>query len=410
MIKAVLLDLDDTLILSDTDRFFLRYLRMLGEELAGDAPSDDFVYLITKVYEQALDSYDPSTTLYERFVKLFSSRIGLSEARLSQAMDRFYRLQYPKLRPMVKPRPVTRPLLDWLFDRGYQVVVATNPAVPLDPIHQRMTWGGISPERYPFRLITGMENMHFGKPRAAYYEEILVRLGLEAHEAIMVGDRWDDDVAGAASIGLATYWVTGDGTALPDESAGVDGYGDYDRFCDLVTGSWLDTLTPRQPGVDSLLTRLTVFPAAVDSLLRDHSPYSLEACPRKGEWSVRDILCHLTDYAVEDRARFERIIREDNPFLSANYDPWAGISEYSDLSVADAFSNFVSRRAELVDWLRTLPAPTWRRPARHPVFGPTSLLEMVKFTSEHDRTHLRQMSEAAACTAPGSAYSPAESV
>jgi FMN phosphatase YigB (HAD superfamily) len=409
MIKAVLLDLDDTLILSDTDRFFLRYLRMLGEELSDDTPPDDFVYLIMEVYEQALHDYDPSATLYERFVKRFSASIGLAESHLSQTMDQFYRLQYPRLRQMVKPRPTTQFLLAWLFDRGYQVVVATNPAVPLDPIHQRMAWGNIAPERYPFRLITGMENVHFGKPQAAYYEEILVHLGLEAHEAIMVGDRWDDDVVGAASLGMATYWVTEDGSTLPDDSETADGYGSYDRFCELVTDGWLDTLMPRQQGVDALLTRLTVFPAAVDSLLRDHSTHSLEACPSQGEWSVRDTLCHLTDYAVEDRARFERIVREDNPFLSANYDPWAGISEYRDLSVADAFANFVSRRSELVDWLRTLPAHTWGRPARHPVFGPTTLREMVKFTSEHDRTHLRQMREAAACTAPGSAYSAAKS-
>jgi hypothetical protein len=118
---------------------------------------------------------------------------------------------------------------------------------------------------------------------------------------------------------------------------------------------------------------------------------------------VRDILCHLTDYVTEDRARFERIVGEDNPFLSANYDPWSGISEYSDLSVSDAFAGFASRRAELVEWLRALPADAWQRSARHPVFGPTSLMEMVRFTTEHDRTHLRQMREALACPESGSA-------
>jgi FMN phosphatase YigB (HAD superfamily) len=362
------------------------------------------------VYDQALHSPDPTATLYERFVKLFSARIGIPDTRLSQVMDRFFQLEYPKLKPMVQAQPTTQSLLDWLFEHDYQVVVATNPAVPLGPIHQRMTWGGISPERYPFRLITGMENMHFGKPQAAYYEEILVRLDLEAHEAIMVGDRWDDDMAGAASIGLSTYWVTKDGSSPPDESSTVDGYGNYGQFVELVTGGWLNTLTPRSPRVEALLTRLVVFPAAVDSLLREHPPIILEACPKKGDWSVRDILCHLTDYVVEDRARFERIVQEDNPFLSANYDPWSGISAYSGLSVSSAFENFVSRRADLVDWLRALPPNAWHRPARHAVFGPTTLLEMVKFTSEHDRTHLRQMCEAVACVTPGGVYPAAENV
>jgi FMN phosphatase YigB (HAD superfamily) len=402
MIKAVLLDLDDTLILSDTERFFFRYILMLGEDLSDSTPSGDFARLIMETYDQALENQDPTTTLFERFAKLFAPSLGLSAPSLFEAMDRFYRTRYPELKPMVSARPSTHSLLDWLFAHDYQVVVATNPAVPLDPIQQRMTWGEILPERYPFRLITGMENMHFGKPQAAYYEEILVGLGLEAREAIMVGDRWEDDIAGAASIGLSTYWVTEDGLAPPDEMVDVDGYGDYERFVEQVTGGWLDTLTPRQHGRESLLTRLAVFPAAVDSLLRDHSPRVLETCPGKGEWSVRDILCHLTDYVMEDRARFERIVREGNPFLSANYDPWSGISEYSDLSVSNAFVGFASRRAELVEWLRALPMDAWQRPARHPVFGPTSLMEMVRFTTEHDRTHLRQMREAIACPESGS--------
>ena len=403
MIKAVLLDLDDTLILSDTERFFSRYLRMLGEELSDGTPANEFVHLIMEKYDQALESHDPAATLYERFVERFAPSIGLSAPSLSQAMDRFYRLRYPELKPMVRARPETHPLLDRLFEQGYQVVIATNPAVPLNPIHQRMTWGDIPPERYPFHLITGMENMHFGKPQAAYFEEILVGLGLEAHEAIMVGDRWEDDIAGAASIGLSTYWVTENGLTPPGEIVAVDGYGEYERFVEQVTSGWLDTLTPRQHGRESLLTRLSVFPAAVDSLLRDYPPHVLETCPGKGEWSVRDILCHLANYVMEDRTRFERILREDNPFLSANYDPWAGISEYSDLSVSSAFADFASRRAGLVEWLRDLPADAWQRPARHPVFGPTTLMEMVRFTTEHDRTHLRQMREAAACPASGGA-------
>jgi len=36
----------------------------------------------------------------------------------------------------------------------------------------------------------------------------------------------------------------------------------------------------------------------------------------------------------------------------------------------------------------------WDRPARHAIFGPTSLQELVGFMAEHDRLHVRQAFEA----------------
>ena len=395
MIKAVLLDLDDTLIQTGTEAFFSRYLWMLAGEFAHLLPPEKALRQIMAAYEQALDARDPTRPLYDRFLENFSALLRRDPAELKPLFERFYAGRYPELRPLVHPRPATSGLLSWLFERGYRVAVATDPAVPLTTILQRMDWGGISPEAYPFALITCLETMHFGKPQPEYYGEILLRLDVEPHEAIMVGDRWTGDIAAAAQIGLNVYWVSGDGAPPPEDGTCPDGYGSYERFVSLVQSGWLETLPPRSVGREALLVRLAVFPAAIDDLRRSYPPDVLECNPAEGEWSARDIVCHLRDYAAEeDRVRLERILSETNPFLSANYDPWARASEYARVSLDEAFEEFARLRAEMVAWLRGLPPDVWQRPARHAIFGPTTFGEMVHFTAQHDRTHLRQMRHA----------------
>ncbi|HML24865.1 MAG TPA: DinB family protein, partial [Aggregatilinea sp.] len=52
---------------------------------------------------------------------------------------------------------------------------------------------------------------------------------------------------------------------------------------------------------------------------------------------------------------------------------------------------FAAERQITLDFLAALPADAWDRPARHSIFGPTTLLEMANFTAQHDRLHLTQL-------------------
>jgi FMN phosphatase YigB (HAD superfamily) len=398
MVKAVLLDLDDTLILSQTNSFFLAYLRALGQYGSSIAAPEQFIGLLMASFVQALEMYDPASTLYERFMKRFSASVGKPEEELASLFDRFYTERYPDLCTTIRPQPLAADLLHWLFEHDYQVVVATNPGLPFVATRQRMQWGQIPPEEYPFALITTLDTMHFGKPRPEYYEEILLRMDVEANEAIMVGDDWENDMVGAAAVGLHTFWLTSNSTTLPDPSLPLDGQGSFEEFVRLAQGGWLDTLDGK-PTLDrqKLIRRLAVFPAAIDDLCRRYPRAILECCPGEHEWSVRDIICHLCDHeSTEDRVLLRRIIEEENPFLSASYDPWSHAHQYATIPLEQALREFVSHRTETVKWLGELPEQVWKRPARSSIFGPTCFEEMVRFVTEHDRTHLRQMRHAIA--------------
>jgi len=391
MIKAVLLDLDDTLVISQTARMFPAYLEALGGYGKDLAPPEHVAGLIMESYIASLAEYAPARTLVERFFEKFLTGLNSSDESLRLFFDQFYADYYPLLvSQFVTPQPSAPETVNWLRDHGYKVVVATNPGLPEVATLQRLEQGGLS--HTGFDLITTLETMHFGKPQPEYYAEILLRLDVEPGEAIMIGDDWEKDIVPALHAGLSAYWLTTEPNDGVGRSSLVDGYGSFTEFAARAKAGWLATLRPHSLGYEMYLPLMAALPAGISALIEPYAAEILECKPGDHEWSARDIICHLRDHdGEEDKIRLERILNEDRPFLSGNYDPWKHAIEYGGTPAQVALDQFVHYRGEMVRWLRGLPAEAWSRPARHAIFGPTSFEEMVRFTTEHDRTHLRQM-------------------
>lgn len=67
---------------------------------------------------------------------------------------------------------------------------------------------------------TGVEPTVIGKPNPGMYHQAVRRLGLQPHQVMMVGDRYDTDISGALKMGLATTGIlTGVSTRHDFESA-----------------------------------------------------------------------------------------------------------------------------------------------------------------------------------------------
>nr|MBN1229889.1 HAD-IA family hydrolase [Anaerolineae bacterium] len=395
MIKVVLLDLDDTLADTSIDRFFPRYLEELGRFAAHISDPATFVSKLLSAYGFALAENSPLLTLYERFLKRFSNEMSVEESELVRLFDQFYAHQYPVLKAYIQPFSVSSELLASLEEREIPFLIATNPGLPLQAAAYRMRWAGIPADAYDFKLITTIENMHFGKPHPEYYSEIVQQMGVEPDEAVMVGDSWEQDILGAHRAGLHTYWICAPGDHPPGENR-VSAYGTLSDFNRLVRTGWLDTQEPRVLSQEATIIRLSVFPAIIDTICREYSVDVLECVPGEDEWSVRDIVCHLHDHEQDELVRFAQILNRHNPFLSANTNPWSGSRDYREQKIRKALEQFAEMRAETVRFLAGLEPADWDRPARDAIFGPITLRENVRFVAEHDRTHLAQMREAIA--------------
>jgi putative hydrolase of the HAD superfamily len=58
-----------------------------------------------------------------------------------------------------------------------------------------------------FETIIISGDLGFGKPDARIFQLVLERLSVAAHEAVMIGDSLNRDVAGARDAGLHTIWI-----------------------------------------------------------------------------------------------------------------------------------------------------------------------------------------------------------
>jgi HAD superfamily hydrolase (TIGR01549 family) len=203
-LKAVLFDLDGTLLENEVDRFMPAYFQLLASKYKDLCPPDQFVPALIEASEAMVRLEHPDRTNKDVFWPIFLERTGMSKAEAEALSDHFYREHFPKLARLTRPIRGVRTLLQDLHRNGYTLVVATNPLFPAQAILERLRWARVN--GIDFALVTSYENMHATKPHRAYYQEILAKIGLPAEEALMVGNSLEDDMV-AKKVGLSTYYV-----------------------------------------------------------------------------------------------------------------------------------------------------------------------------------------------------------
>jgi len=391
MIKAVLLDLDDTLLRANTEAFVKEYLRIADEFFMlrwGDAG---------RVSQAIVDGARRIMTNQPRSIEMLNSDVmmealvettGQSVDEIQAAFDAFHQSVHPILKRCTNPMADAPALVQYLKDQGYAVVIATNPVYAADATFQRLSWAGLPPAD-SFALVTHSGNMHFAKPDPAYYAEIVARIGVEPDEAVMVGDSLRNDIEPAARLGMNTYYIPVDGDMAGHEAAGTL----HDLYVHVREQEWLDNLLPPPISPPIVEPEMQGNVGALFGMLGDVKPHYWDQHPDPNEWSIMQIVCHLMESErTVQRPRLQRILAEDNPFLVAPHPPpgpkEAGACERDGMNAARGFAH---ERQQTIEWLRNLAPEDWGRRARHSIFGPTSLLEMAHFTAQHDRLHLNQL-------------------
>lgn len=392
MIKAILLDLDNTL-LHNADRVFApEYMQLADhyfEQRWGYKPVSAVMVQMIRIVTGV---HDFQLTNTATAISLIADATGQSLEEIQAGFDDFYREVYPQLQRCVEPNPTTAGLFDYLRQKDYALVIATNSLYSAEAIRQRLVWAGLPDQSDTYALVTNSDNMHFAKPDPAYYAEIIARVGVEPDEAIMVGDNPINDLIPAQRIGLHTYHVTDYYDGSPFEQA--DSSGSLGNFLQMISQStWLDTLIPHPLQPEAIEPEMRGNLGALFGLLAEVKAHQWQQHPDPEEWSIIQIVCHLLESEIKvQQPRLRRILAEDNPFL-VNPQPPPGphAARPCDKSGLHAAQRFMQARLETLDWLAQLNSEDWQRPARHSIFGVTSLLEMAHFTAQHDRLHLNQL-------------------
>lgn len=203
MPKAILFDLDGTLLDVDMDDFLRRYLKRLSAHFAHVADPQEFVTNLLASTQAMIENRDPNLTNKVVFMERFFQWIPHHPESVLSHIDKFYEEIFPELKPFVKPYPATQAVMASAKKHGCPLVLATNPVFPLAAIRHRMNWAGLSQDQ--FALVTSYEHMHYCKPHPEYYIEIAQRLNVSPSDCLMIGNDADADIRAAAEAGMQTY-------------------------------------------------------------------------------------------------------------------------------------------------------------------------------------------------------------
>jgi FMN phosphatase YigB (HAD superfamily) len=395
LVTLLLLDLDDTLLGNNMDSFIPAYLRGLSARLATVAEPQKMVKALLEATDHMATDDSPGLTLEEKFDSVFFPQLGLERSAVQPLIDTFYRDDFPSLTVLTEKNPAASRLVMGALARGDQVAIATNPLFPHTAILQRVAWAGLHPDQVPFALIPSYETFHFAKPNPAYLAEFLAQLGWPEGAVVMVGDDPRMDIEPARQLGLPFFWIADPSKAWPDFSPEPP-RGSLDDLLPWLDNQPSSALIPdhSRPTANKAILRST--PAALATLLDGRSPDALLSRPSPGEWSPTEVLCHLRDVDREvNLKRLEMIKASDNPFIPGqDTDRWAVERRYQQQDCLEAVSDFLQTRVELLDLLDSLADSDWERSARHAIFGPTRLAELVNIIAGHDRLHVRQVFQA----------------
>ncbi|MCS1351709.1 HAD family hydrolase [Mechercharimyces sp. CAU 1602] len=205
MRRVVCFDLDGTLLPMNTGAFVQTYMESITPHMMEVAPPKHLYQSVMDAFKQMVKSTDGVKTNAEVFWHHFLPAIGKDEAEILPIFEQYYADHFPKLKRYVEPNPLSRQIVQTLIERGYDVVVATNPVFPRIAIEERLQWAGVYD--LPLNMVTFSEETHYCKPNPQYYQEIVDRLGVKAEDCMMIGNDVQEDLV-AQTLGMKTYLVT----------------------------------------------------------------------------------------------------------------------------------------------------------------------------------------------------------
>ncbi|MFB5192307.1 HAD family hydrolase [Alicyclobacillus fastidiosus] len=207
MLTTLLFDLDGTLLPFDLDSFMSGYFERLTPHLQGYVHSDELAPWILGAMRRVVESEVPHLTNMDKFRRALFDNDSEKEAQIWPIFEAFYDSSFQELQDLTSPTNIAREICRTAYDKGYQLVLATNPIFPKVATQSRMCWARL--EETWFKLVTTMENSHYCKPNPKYFLEILDALDLAPNECMMIGnDVQEDGVAG--HVGIPTFLVTDD--------------------------------------------------------------------------------------------------------------------------------------------------------------------------------------------------------
>ncbi len=205
--KAILFDMDGTLLPMNMEEFTSGYFKFLAKKLAPfNLP---FEKLVAAIWEGtgAMVKNDGSKkneeVFWERFLNIFPD---LPKEEVIAACNEFYGREFNEAKIFTAPNPLVKQAVKIAREKADLVVLATNPLFPMSGQETRMGWIGLS--KADFDLITSYEIDCYCKPNPAYFTSICERLDISPSDCLMIGNDEQEDMYACTVAGMDGYLVS----------------------------------------------------------------------------------------------------------------------------------------------------------------------------------------------------------
>jgi len=218
MIDTIMFDLDGTLVRFIQDEFLAAYFKELSKVFTKLGYNAEEAIKGIWIGTKAMVLNDGSVPNIQKFWDAFAKYMHISGEQLETveaACDRFYSNEFNIAKSVVKQSDIPKRIVRTLTDRGYFIVLATNPYFPPCAVDSRLGWIGL--DKHDFNLITHYENSSYCKPNPEYYRQVLTKIGKVPGQCIMIGNNPAEDMC-ASELGMEVFLVTD----FIENEAGID--------------------------------------------------------------------------------------------------------------------------------------------------------------------------------------------
>ena len=231
MLKAILFDLDDTLIdwsemTEDWDTMQLRHLDGVFDYLCQHHPLTDRNAYVHEFYQRTMNAWTSARmtlvapSLPEVLLEA-AHAVGVPQGRItSRACMEAYRWG---VLPGARLFPEVREMLGQFYKRGLKLGIITNAYQPMWARDVELEHFALS-EFFPDCRFSAADHGYL-KPHPSIFEAAMKRLGTKPEETVFVGDNLEADIAGAKQAGIHAVLrllrrrpVALDGSIQPDST------------------------------------------------------------------------------------------------------------------------------------------------------------------------------------------------
>ena len=232
MLKAVLFDLDGTLLPMDQKVFMKDYFGRLIRRLAPLGYTPESFLASMQAGIAAMVQNDGTRTNEEAYWDAYTAVSGKEILNHMSVFEDFYANEFDEVAASCGFNPKAAELVHSLKAKGIRVILATSPLFPRIATQKRIRWAGLRPE--DFELYTTYEDIGTCKPNPAYYTTVLGRIGLGPDDCIMVGNDVSEDMIAGARAGLRGFLVTDCLINTPNADINDYPHGSFDELTSYI--------------------------------------------------------------------------------------------------------------------------------------------------------------------------------